>query len=75
MPLTHKLITQILSDYHRLYDRQSGSHQQYIKGNHIVTVATHTEYKPGTALAMLKIIASVEQISHRNLILIYHIKL
>jgi predicted RNA binding protein YcfA (HicA-like mRNA interferase family) len=75
MPLTHKIITQILSDYHRLCDRQSGSHQQYVKGNHLVTVPTHAEYKPGTALAILKTIASVEQISHRDLINTYHIKL
>ena len=76
MPLTPKIIKKILSDYGFIFDRQQGSHQQYKKWSFVVTVPDHKEFRPWTALSMLKSIAkSREGEVYSDIIKKYSIKL
>ncbi len=75
MPLTYKLVEQILKDLWFRFDHKKGSHGIRYKEGHHATVPHHKEFRKGTAANILKQIATASNKEVKELIQQYNIKL
>ncbi|MFA5748378.1 MAG: type II toxin-antitoxin system HicA family toxin [Candidatus Absconditabacterales bacterium] len=75
MPLTIKLLHNILSDLNYVIVLQKGSHIKYRKNNDTILSPNHKELKPGTSSSILKDICVQNNISYSDLIKKYKVKI
>jgi predicted RNA binding protein YcfA (HicA-like mRNA interferase family) len=75
MPLTVKLLHNILSDLKYTVVSQKWSHIKYRKYDLTILAPNHKELKPGTSSTILKDICSQNAIPYQKLIKKYNIKI
>ena len=75
MPLTYKLAKQILNDLQIPKINQVGSHEQYWLWKYKITLPNHKELTKNTAKSFIDQISIVKNISIKNIINSYNIKL